>query len=111
MTEKKTTISGSVTTVESVTIDVWPSELVKKAIPYMKVEDVITVMYNLLLKKFIEVDPELEKYEVCWYSKTWELEDGYDYHKGLPMMKRIRSFNQFELDSLAIIEAIKGSLE
>lgn len=111
MTEQKTKINGTITTVENVSIDVWPSELVKAAIPHMTVADVIRVMYNLLLKKFIEADPELAKYEVCWYSKTWELEDGYDYHKGLPMMKRIRSFNQFELDSLAILEAIKGTLE
>lgn len=111
MTEQKTTINGSVTTVESVTIDVWPSELVKKAIPYMQVQDVVTVMYNILLKKFIEADPVLKNYEPCWYGQYWELEDGYDYHKGLPMMKRYREFNQFEKDSLAIIEAIKGSLE
>lgn len=111
MTEQKTKVKGSVTTVESVVIDIWPSELVKAAIPHMEVKDVITVMYNLLLKKFIEADPCLAKYEVCWYGKYWELEDGYDYHKGLPMMKRYREFNQFERDSLAIIEAIKGSLE
>lgn len=79
MTENKIKINGSVTKVESVTIDVWPSELVKSAIPYMQVKDVITVMYNLLLKKFIEADPELAKYEVCWHSKTWELEDGYGH--------------------------------
>ncbi len=111
MTEQKTTINGTVTTVESVTIDVWPSELVKAAIPHMTVKDVISAMYNLLHKKFVEADPILSNYEVSWYLKRWELEDGYDYHKGLPMMKTVRPFNQFELDSLAILEAIKGTLE
>lgn len=109
--EKKTKVKGSITTVESVTIDIWPSELVKAAIPHMKVQDVITVMYNLLLQKFIEADPTLAELDVDWHYKCWELEDGFDYHKGLPLTKTVRKFNQFELDSLAILEAIKGTLE
>ena len=111
MIEKKTQITGSITTVDTVTIDIYPDVLIKNAIPFMSTKDVLTVMYRLLEQKFREADPSLAKLDICWYRKCWELEDGFDYHKGLPMTKDIRKFNQFELDSLLVLEAIKGVLE
>lgn len=100
-------VKGSVTEVKAIEIDISTEELVKAALPYMTVEDIIKVMKSFMEKRFRENDPDIPKGAIIdWNNKKWEIFYFEDYHKNEDIYKTLRKFNTQEEEYLLAIDSI-----
>jgi|AGFT01.1.fsa_nt_gi hypothetical protein len=103
----KVKITGTVTEVKEVKIDIHPETLVKEALPHMKVDDIIKVLKSLLEGRFRENDPTLPKdAEINWYRQVWEKYSFTDYHKNDDVYTDIRKFTEEEKQYILAIETV-----
>lgn len=104
---QKIKVKGTVTEVKVVEVELFPDELVKKAMPHFTVDDTIKSIKNHMEIKFRANDPELPKdAEINWFRKVWEKFSFTDYHKNEDIYVDIRKFNAEELQYILAIESI-----
>jgi len=105
--EQKIKVKGTVTEVKVVEVELYPDELVKKAMPHLTVDDTIQAIKNHMERRFRENDPDLPSgAEINWYRKVWEKYSFTDYHKNADVYEDIRKFNSEELQYILAIESI-----
>lgn len=104
---QKIAVKGTVTEVKVVEVELYPEELVKKAMPHLTVDDTVKAIKNHMERKFRENDPTLPNgASIDWYRKVWEEFAFTDYHKNDDVYHDIRKFNEQEMQYVLAIESI-----
>lgn len=103
----KIKVQGTVTEVKVVEVELYPTELVKSAMPHMTVDDTVRSIKSHMERKFRDNDPSLSKDAIIdWHRKVWEKFEYTDYHKNDDVYRDIRKFNSEEMQYVLAIESI-----
>lgn len=107
VTRQKIKVKGTVTEVNVVEVELYPEDLVKKAMPHLTVDDTILAIKNHMELRFRKNDKDLPRNaEINWHRKVWEKYSYTDYHKNDDVYQDIRKFNPEELQYILAIESI-----
>ncbi|SOK59217.1 hypothetical protein [Yersinia phage fHe-Yen9-03] len=93
-------VSGKVTEVKSVEVDISIVEL-EKASSNLIPGQLLIILKKKLVQKLIEKDGSLDNAELSWNDNYWEIFDYYDYHHRENKFIKLRDLNDEEKYALS----------